>query len=90
MEGTVCSVQGPVLQAVDCPSGLHKGVCSCVCEGALPRDSSSQVPGRLAGPRLFGDGGQKERPGSALAFVTPLRIVINEKSDLVSSQTTSV
>ena len=69
--GDSLSVQGPVLQAVDCPSGLHKGVCSCVCEGALPRDSSSQVPGRLAGPRLFGDGGQKERPGSALALSLP-------------------
>ena len=37
--------------------------------GALIRHSSSQVPGRLAGPRLFGDGGQKERPGSALALL---------------------
>ena len=39
--------------------------------GALPRDSSSQVPGRLAGPRLFVVGGQKERPGSALALSLP-------------------
>ena len=61
------SVQGSVLQTVDCPSGLHEGVCSGLCVGTLPWDSSSQVPGRLAGPRLFGDGGQKESPGSALA-----------------------
>ena len=60
--GDSLSVQGPVLWAVNCSSGLHQGVCSCVCNGALPRDSSSQVPGQLAGPRLFGDGGQKERP----------------------------
>ena len=39
--------------------------------GAFPRDSSSQVPGRLAGPHLFGDRGQKERPGSALAMSLP-------------------
>ena len=39
--------------------------------GTLPRDSSSQVPGRLAGPHLFGDGGQKERPGSSLALWLP-------------------
>ena len=75
------SIQGPVLGTVDCPSGLHQGVCSRVCVGALPQDSSSSVPGRLAGPSLFRGGGQKERPGSALG------IVINEKSDLVPSQT---
>ena len=38
-------VQGPVLRTVDCPSGLHQGVCSGLCVGSLPRDSSSQVPG---------------------------------------------
>ena len=65
------SVQGPVLWTVDCPSGLHQGVCSRVCVGALPRDSSSSVPGRLAGPYLFGGGGQKERPGSALRLSLP-------------------
>ena len=69
--GDSLSVQGPVLRAVDCPLGLHQGVFGCVCVGALPRDSSSQVPGRLAGPRLFGDGGQKERPGSAFALSLP-------------------
>ena len=26
-------------------AGLHQGVCSRVCVGALPRDSSSSVPG---------------------------------------------
>ena len=52
------SVEGPVLRTVDCPSGHHQGVCSRVCVGALSRDSSSSVPGRLAGPRLFGGGGQ--------------------------------
>ena len=61
----------PPLQTVDCPLGLHSGVCSGICVGTLPRDSSSQVPGRVAGPRLFGDGGQKERPGSALALSLP-------------------
>ena len=65
------SVQGPVFRTVDCPSGLHQGVCRCVSMGALPRDSSASVPGRLAGPRLFGGGGQKERPGSALALSLP-------------------
>ena len=66
--GDSLSVQGPVLRTVDCPSGLHQGVCSCVCMGALPRDSSSSVPGRPASPRLFGSRGQKERPGSALGL----------------------
>ena len=61
-------VQGPVLWTVDCPSGLHQGVCSRVCVGAVPRDSSSSVPGRLAGPRFFGSGDQKEHPGSALGL----------------------
>ena len=56
------SVQGPVLRTVDCPSGLHQGVCSGLCVGALPRDSASQVPGQLAGPS------QKGRSGSALAL----------------------
>ena len=84
--GDSLSVQGPVLWTVDCPSGLHSGVCNRLCVGSLPRDLSSQVPGRLAGPHLFGDGGQKECPGSALTL--SLGIVINEeKSDLVPSQT---
>ena len=65
------SVQGPVFWTVDCPSGLHQGVCSRVCLGALPRDSSSSVSGRLAGSRLFGGGGQKEHPGSALGLSLP-------------------
>ena len=69
--GASLSVQSFVLRAVDCPSGLHSGVCSVICVGSLPQDSSSQVPGRLAGPRLFGDGGQKERPGSAFALSLP-------------------
>ena len=64
-------VQSPVLRVVDCPSGIHSGVCSGLCVGALLWDSSSQVPGRLAGPRLFGDRGQKECPGSALALLLP-------------------
>ena len=69
--GDSLSVQGPVLRT-DCPPTCkHQGVCSCVWVGALPPDLSSQVPGRLAGPRLFGGGGQKERPGSALAFSLP-------------------
>ena len=60
-----------MLWAVNCPSGFHSAVCSGLCVGALPRDSSSQVPGRLAGPRHFGDRGQKECPGSALALSFP-------------------
>ena len=63
-------VQGSVLRTVDCPSGLHQGICSGLCMGSLPLDSSS-VPGRLTGPRLFGGCGQKERPGSALALSLP-------------------
>ena len=51
--GASLSVQSPVLRAVDCPSSFHSGVCSGICVGTLPRDSSSQVPGWLAGPRLF-------------------------------------
>ena len=62
--GESLSVQGPVLWTVDCPSG----VCSSICVGSLPRDLSSQVPGRLADPRFFGVGGQKKCPGSALAL----------------------
>ena len=61
-------VQGSLFRTVDCPAGLHQGVCHRVCMGAFPRDSSSSVPGRLAGPRLFGGGVQKERPGSALSL----------------------
>ena len=65
------SDQGSVLRTVDCPTGLHQGVCCCVCVGALPQGSSSSVPGRLVGPCLFGGGGQKERPGSALGLSLP-------------------
>ena len=64
-------VQGPVLRSVNCPSGLHQGVCSVLCVGSPPRDSSSQVPGRLAGPHLLGGRGQKESSGSALALSLP-------------------
>ena len=39
--------------------------------GSLPRDSSFQVPGRLAGPRLFEDRAQKERSGYALTLSLP-------------------
>ena len=53
-EGTVYQ-----FRTVDCPSDLHQGVCHCVCVGALPRDLSASVPGRLAGPCLFGGGGQR-------------------------------
>ena len=64
-------VQSPVIRTVVCPSGLHQGVCSGLCMGSLPRDSSSQVLGWLADPRLFGGHGQKERPGSGLALLLP-------------------
>ena len=64
-------VQGPVLRTVDCPLGLHQGVCSGFCLGSLPRDLSSRVPGRLAGPCFFGSGGQKAGPGSAFASSLP-------------------
>ena len=64
-------VQGLVLWTVDCPSGLHQGVCSSLCMGSLPQDSSSQVPGQLAGLGLLGGHGQKERSGSALALSLP-------------------
>ena len=64
-------VQGPVLRTVDCPSGLHQGVCSSLCVGSLPRDSASQVPGRLAGPGLLGGRGQKEHSGFALTLSLP-------------------
>ena len=40
--GDSLSVQGPVLRTVDCPLGLHSGVCSGLWVGALPRDSSSR------------------------------------------------
>ena len=53
---------------VDCPTGLHQGVRRCVCVGPLPRDLSAAVPGRLAGPCLFGGGGHTERPGPSLAL----------------------
>ena len=36
-----------------------------------PQDSFSSVPGRLAGPHLFGGGGQKECLGSALGLSLP-------------------
>ena len=69
--GDSLSVQSPVFRTVDCPTGLHLGVRRCVCMGPLPRDSSAAVPGRLAGPCLFGGGGQTERPGPSLALSLP-------------------
>ena len=50
---------------------VFTSVCSGLCMGSLPRDSSSLAPGRLAGPRLFGGRGQKERPRCALALSLP-------------------
>ena len=69
--GMVYQLKVSVLQTIGCPSGLHQGVCNGLCVGSLQRDSSSQVPGRLAGPRLFVGGGQKEHPGSAHALSLP-------------------
>ena len=69
--GDSLPVQSPVFQSVNCPTGLHLGVRRCVCMGPLPRDSSAAVPGRLAGPCLFGGGGQAERPGPSLALSLP-------------------
>ena len=85
--GGSLSVQGPALRTVDYPSGFHSGVCSHLCVGSLPRDSSSQVPGRLADHRLVGVGGQKNVQ-DLLSLCHSLGIVLNEeKSDLVPSQT---
>ena len=56
------------LCASDCRLPLRS---SRGCLGAFPRDSSSQVPGQLAGPHLFGGRGQTARPGSALALSLP-------------------
>ena len=64
-------VQSPVLRTVDCPTGLHLGVRRCVCVGPLPRDSSAAVPGPLAGPCLFGGGGQTALLGPSLALSLP-------------------
>ena len=69
--GDSLPVQSPVFRTVDCPTSLHLGVRRCVCLGPLPRDSSAAVPGRLAGPCLFGGGGQTERPGPSLALSLP-------------------
>ena len=69
--GDSLPVQSPVFQTVDCPTGLYLGVRRCVCVGPLPRDSSAAVPGRLAGPCLFGGGGQTPRPGPSLALSLP-------------------
>ena len=61
-------VQGPVIQGVDCTPGLYPSVCSRVSVGALSRDSTSPVPGRLAGPCLLGGSGQTTRLGTAVAL----------------------
>ena len=68
--GDSLSVQRPVLRLSTAPLVFTK-VFAAVSVGALPRDSSSQIPGQLADPRLFGGGGLKERPGSALALSLP-------------------
>ena len=60
-----------MLSALDCLSGLHQGICSGLCLGSLPWNSSSQVPGRLASPCFFGSGGYEGNPGSAFALSLP-------------------
>ena len=70
-EGTV-SVQGPVFRTVDCPTGLHQGVCRCICVGALLASSGVEA---------------KKNVQDLLTVCHSLGIVINEKSDLVPSQT---
>ena len=57
-----------LLRTVDCPPGLYSSVCSRVSLGALSRDSTSTVPGRLAGPCLLGSSGQATHPGIAVAL----------------------
>ena len=53
----------------------------------LPRDQTSQVPGRLVDSCLFG-AGSHQSVRSLLSLCHTLGIVINEKkSDLVSSRT---
>ena len=69
--GDSLPVQSPVFRTVDCPTGLHLSVRRCVCVSPLPRDSSVAVSGRLAGPCLFGGGGQTARPGPSLALSLP-------------------
>ena len=83
------SVQGPMLRTVDCPSGLHSGVCSGICMGSLPRDSFPQV--RYLDDWLVLASSEMEAKKNVqdlLSLCLSLGIVINEKkSDLVPSQT---
>ena len=76
-EGTV-SVQGPVLWTVDCPTGLHQGVCRGIRLLRYLDDwlvlASSEVEA-------------KKNIQDLLSVCHSLGIVINEKSDLVPSQT---
>ena len=86
VEGSNLPVQGPVLQTVGCSSGLHQGVYSGLCMGSLMRDSSSQVPGRwlvLASSEAVA----KRNVQDLLSLCYSLGVVINEKSDLIPSQT---
>ena len=57
-----------MLCTVDCPPGLYSSVCSRVSLGALSLDSTSTVPGQLAGPCLLGSSGQATRPGTAVTL----------------------
>ena len=73
-----------MFRAVDRSPGLHQSLHSRVSVGALSRDQAYTVSGRLVGSCLSGAGGQVQ---SLLSLCRTLGIVINEKSDLVPSQT---
>ena len=64
-------VQNPVFRAVDRSPGLHQGLRSRVSVGALSRDQTSTVSGRLVNSCLFGAGSQAGRPVPALALSHP-------------------
>ena len=64
-------VSSPVFRAVDRSPGLHQGLRSRVSVGALSRDQTSPLSGRLVGSLLLGGGSQAVCPVSPLALSHP-------------------
>ena len=65
------SVQGPVLQTLDRPTGVHESFRSSLSLGPLTWGPPTVIPGRLADPGLLGGQDQTARKPTPLALPLP-------------------
>ena len=69
--GDSLPVQSPVLRSVDCSPGLYQSLRGGVGLGSRSRYPTAPLPGRLVGPLLLGEEGQRVDQGAPLALSHP-------------------